>query len=54
MMDLRDRTPQRAPRLPDGITHAWVIGEWGRGDAAVWCREAGWQLVLAAEGEHRS
>lgn len=51
MLDLRSRAPGRAPRLPQGITHAWVGAEWGRGDVALWTLPDSWRIVAAPDGE---
>jgi hypothetical protein len=38
--------PTRPPELPDGITHLWLVAQFGDGPAALWSKETGWTTVV--------
>ena len=41
--------PRRAPVVPAGITHVWVVSQFGDGPAGLWTAETGWSTVDLAE-----
>jgi hypothetical protein len=45
LMRLSETLPARAPDLPEGISHVWVVSQYGPGDVGLWVRGQGWELV---------
>jgi hypothetical protein len=37
--------PTRPPEFPAGITHLWLVAQFGDGPAALWSKETGWTTV---------
>jgi hypothetical protein len=46
---VNDAVPVRAPQVPVGITHVWLVAQFGAGPAALWSN-AGWLTVPVQAG----
>ncbi len=42
---LSDAIPMRPPSIPEGISHVWVVSQFGGGPAGLWIRGKGWLRV---------
>lgn len=42
---ISEGVPSRPPTVPDGITHVWVVSQFGAAPAGLWTRERGWLLI---------
>lgn len=42
---LSEGVPSRPPSVPDGISHVWVVSQFGAAPAGLWIRGRGWFLI---------
>lgn len=48
---LDEALPTRSPVAPDGITHVWVVSQYGNGTAGMWARTTGWSTVALPDSQ---
>jgi hypothetical protein len=45
LRSLVDSRPTRRPHLPPGISHVWVVSQFGEGSTGLWSTDLGWGAV---------
>ena len=51
---LAEGLPARAPTVPTGITHVWVISQFGDGPGGLWARDESWSWVALPKLEEHT